>query len=433
MPSLAIDRTKPPILQDVGEINIIEATQVQLNNNIPLYTINAGEQDVLKFEIIFPGGTVHEKQHAVAVATTQLLDEGTEKHSAKEIAELFEYYGASIEKQTTFDGSSLILYTLNKHLGKTLSLFLEIIREANFPEKELSTYVTRRKQQLSINLEKVEFVARRDFMKQLFGSNHPYGYNTTVLDYDNLNTAIIKEHHKNCYALDNCKIIVSGKINSQVTDYINKIFGNDSVLSNVTQPQKSNALDNMSDVTNVLHIAKEGAIQSGIRIGKVLFNKTHKDFIELTVLNTVLGGYFGSRLMSNIREDKGYTYGIGSGLVSYQESGYFFITTQVGVDVCKDALKEIYKEIDILKSELIPEDELDLVKKYMQGAFVRGIDGPFELASTFKSLLLYNLDYSFLHNYLSVIQSVTSDRLRELAQEYFTDLKETVVGLPKAQ
>lgn len=429
MDSITINRTKTPELKNIGDINITKAEKGFLDNNIPFYTLNAGEQNVVKLEIIFPSGTVYEPLKSIAVTTCQLLDEGTGKYTSNEIAELFEYYGASIEKHTSFDSSSIILYTLNKYLDKTLPLLLEIILEATFSEKELSTYISRKKQQLSINLGKVEFVARQNFMKQLYGSKHPYGYETTSLDYDNLTVHEIKSYHKNAFALDNCKIIASGKITNKVTKLINETFGDRNVLTGGTALPKSKLLQTKSEIENKLHVPKKNAIQSGIRIGKVLFNKTHEDYIELSVLNTVLGGYFGSRLMSNIREDKGYTYGIGSGLVSYLESGYFFIATQVGVEVCEDAMREIYKEIEKLKTELIPDEELDLVKKYMQGAFVRAIDGPFELANTFKALMLYDLNYSFLHNYITVIQSVTPEKLQFLAIKYFIDLKETIVGL----
>jgi predicted Zn-dependent peptidase len=177
-------------------------------------------------------------------------------------------------------------------------------------------------------------------------------------------------------------------------------------------------------------ILKEVALQSAIRSGIVTFNKTHQDFLALQVLNTVFGGYFGSRLMSNIREDKGYTYGIGSGLVSLQNSGYFFISTEVGVDVCSDAIREIYYEMERLKQELITEDELRLVKNYLLGTFLRSVDGPFAMAERFKGIMTYNLGYDYFTRYIATIKSVSASQLRDLANNYFdkNSMIELVVG-----
>ena len=177
-------------------------------------------------------------------------------------------------------------------------------------------------------------------------------------------------------------------------------------------------------------VEKEGAVQNAIRIGKRLINRTNPDYPKLTVLNTILGGYFGSRLMTNIREEKGYTYGIGSGLVSLSQGGYFFITTDVGAAVYEDAVKEIYHEIVKLQEELIPENELSLVRNYLLGSFQRSIDGPFALAERFKSILLSGLGYNYFENYLTVIKNITSEELKTLAQTYLltSEMTEVIVG-----
>jgi predicted Zn-dependent peptidase len=158
--------------------------------------------------------------------------------------------------------------------------------------------------------------------------------------------------------------------------------------------------------------------------------KTHKDFHSLTVLNTILGGYFGSRLMTNIREDKGYTYGIGSGMIPLKKAGYFFISTEVGVEVCNKAIDEIYIEINRLRNESISEKELILVKNYMIGSFLRSIDGPFALANRFKSIMEYDLDYSYYDDYISTIKNIKASDLLNLANKYLdpNSMTEVVAG-----
>jgi zinc protease len=164
-----------------------------------------------------------------------------------------------------------------------------------------------------------------------------------------------------------------------------------------------------------------------------MITRSHPDYPGMAVLNTLLGGYFGSRLMSNIREDKGYTYGIGSAMVSLREAGYFFISTEVGADVTTAALDEIYKEVKRLQDEPAGEDELSTVRNYLSGTFLKSIDGPFALIDRFKTLTLSGLGYDYYDRYLQTVQSISPAQLQELALRYFNrnDFMELVVGLKK--
>jgi predicted Zn-dependent peptidase len=186
----------------------------------------------------------------------------------------------------------------------------------------------------------------------------------------------------------------------------------------------------MSSTHQKTLVEKSDAIQSAIRVGRILFNKTHPDYFKFQVLNTILGGYFGSRLMANIREDKGYTYGIGSGLNSLLHSGYFFISTEVGADVTTKALDEIHKELKLLREDLVSESELETVRNYILGQFLRSVDGPFALAEKFKAVYEFGLDYSYYDKYFHAVKTVTPAEIRDLANKYFQekDLIECVAG-----
>ena len=148
------------------------------------------------------------------------------------------------------------------------------------------------------------------------------------------------------------------------------------------------------------------------------------------MVNTILGGYFGSRLMANIREEKGYTYGIGSRMVSMNNAGYIYISTEVGTNVCDDAVNEIYKEIDKLRNELVSSEELNLVKNYMMGDFLRSADGPFALADKFKKIMFYDLSYSYYDEFVKTVKTITPEQIQSLADQYLNpdDLYELVVG-----
>jgi len=420
-----IDRTVSPAFKTVEKIEMIQATEKKLRNNIPVYSINAGSQELIKVEFFFSAGMFQQIKPLQAATVNAMLEEGTSKMTAAQIADAVDYYGAFLEVGVSQDHASVVLFTLNKHLKSTLSVVEDVIKNATFPEDELDTHLTNKKQKFHVNNQKVATVARKRFTELIFGEKHPYGINVQEADFEKIKRTDLIDFYRSFYCSGNCKIVLAGKINDDVFSLLDEHFG-DNDWSSVNSLEK-NTVEIISCKEREQLIFKEDALQSAIRIGKVLFNKTHPDFQSLQILNTVYGGYFGSRLMSNIREDKGYTYGIGSGIASLQNSGYFFISTEVGVDVCKNAINEIYLEMDRLRNELIPADELQLVKNYLLGTFLRSVDGPFAMADRFKGILEYNLGYDYFDKYIATIKGISASQLRDLANTYFD--KESMIEL----
>ncbi|MCD4664305.1 MAG: insulinase family protein [Bacteroidales bacterium] len=412
-----LDRKIQPEVNLIKKIDFFQPEKITLDNGIQAYLINTGTQDVTKIEFLFNAGSWHQEKLLVAKFTNKLMKEGTENYSSKQIAEKIDYYGAHLETSANKDMAGISLYSLNKHLESTLPIFKEIITYPVFPENELDIYIQNRKQEFTINNEKVKYVARRKFNELIFGKNHPYGRLFTHDDFNKIKKNDLVNFHKNYYSLSNCKIIVAGKLRAGMADLLNNHFGRINNGIHKLNNKTNSAIK--SNNNRIVHLKKHNAIQSAIRIGKTLFNKKHPDYLGLKVLNTVLGGYFGSRLMTNIREEKGYTYGIGSAIVSLQNSGYFFISSEVGADVTQNAIDEIYHEIQVLKEEKVPVKEIDLVRNYMLGSILRSNDGAFAISESFKDLIEYELDYDYYKNFIEIIKSISTEELRSLAQKYF--------------
>ncbi|MES2590422.1 MAG: pitrilysin family protein [Bacteroidota bacterium] len=423
-----LDRKTLPAFKTVEKIEMIKASEQRLRNNIPVYSVNAGTQDLIKIEFLFSAGMYQQSMPLQAATVNSLLEEGTSKLTAAQIADQVDYYGAFLETGVAQDSASVILYTLNKHLKSTLPVVEQIIKDSVFPEHELDTHIRNKKQKFYVNNQKVATLARKRFSELLFGSKHPYGINVTETDFDAINRSHLNQFYSTHYRSNNCKIILAGKVDDTIINLLDTHFGGNDWSATSALSIKTIPPDTTTESQHLLF--KEDALQSAIRIGKVLFNKKNPDFQPLLVLNTLFGGYFGSRLMSNIREDKGYTYGIGSGIASLQHSGYFFITTEVGVDVCGNALKEIYFELNRLREELVTEDELQLVKNYMLGTFLRSVDGPFALADRFKGIMEYDLGYDYFDRYIATIKGISASKLRDLANNYLAQesMIELVVG-----
>ncbi len=417
-----------PDIKQIEKIKFNEPEKFCLNNGIPVFSINSGTQDVVKIDLIFEAGSVRQLKPLVAFSTNMMLKEGSSKYSSSQIAEMLDYHGAYIETINQKDLTIVSLYSLNKHLEKLLQLLADICFNPNYPEKEFDVFIQKQRQEYLVNIEKVKYLAMQNFNQLIFGKNNPYGRIFKLNDFDELSSIDLRNFHKRFYNAANCKIIISGKIKDDIFGLLNLNLGSFKADTNFKTDNVNIEIPASIDRKNF--IFKENAMQSAIRIGKILLNKTHPDFMGLTVLNTVLGGYFGSRLMMNIREDKGYTYGIGSGLVSLHNSGYLFITSEVGAGVSKDAINEIYNELRKLANEKIPEDELNLVRNYMLGSFMRSIDGPFPLAEKYRSVLEYNLDFGYYSKLIETIKNITSDNLLNLAQKYFTEdtMIELLVG-----
>jgi len=420
-----LNRKQAPDFKQVSTINFIHPEKKVLDNGVPVFTIYSGEQDLVRIEFIFDNVNWKSEKPLQAIAVSALINNGTNKLTSKEIAEQIDFYGAFFQTEYVQDQSSVTLYTLNKHLHSVLPIVKDVLSESQFPQKELDIYIQNQKQKLQVNLKKNDILARKEFAHALFG-NTAYGVNIQAEHYDALKREDLVDYFKAAYAPNNCTIIVSGKFDEASFNLLNDAFGKDWEKSNAIK----NSFDFAATAKQNIYTEKPEALQSAIRIGQLAINRKHEDFSGLQILNTVLGGYFGSRLMNNIREDKGYTYGIGSGVSSLQQAGYLFIATEVGADVCAAALTEIYKEIEILKTELIGDEELDLVRNYMLGSMLGSLENVFSHADKFKNIYFAGLDYDYYTKYIEKVKTITAEELLALANKYLTTdhFTEVVIG-----
>lgn len=425
----SINRTIAPPAHPVGSIQLIEPEQVLLNNNLPVFYISSPTQPVLKVEITFNAGSAHHNNPLIPSFTSSMLQEGTRHRSAKEIIDAVDYYGAFLEIDHDKDFASVTLYTLNRYLAQTLPVIAELITEPTFPAQEWSIMRSNKLDKFRMNLGKVSFIAGKAFQEAIFRGT-AYGTPFGEKDYISVERQDLQAFWLSHYGFDKACVFVSGDVTAEVLDTLKRVLGQSGTGAYRFDQPLPAAETSLAGNSRELFIEKADAIQNAIRIGRRMFTKDHPDFFGMKVLTTILGGYFGSRLMSNIREDKGYTYGIGAGTASYKSDGYFFISTEVGSDVSNAALEEIYKEIAILQDNLVEESELSLVKNYLLGNLLKSFDGPFERMERFKSTYLYGIDHAFFNRYTDAIKNATAEQLRELARKWLQkkDLIQLVAG-----
>ena len=413
-----LNRNIAPKINQISKLIQLEPKEYVLSNGVPVYVFNNSEQALLKIEMVFDAGSSVSSKPLVASAVSNMLTEVTENYSAKKLAEEIDFYGAYFETSASRDNASVVLYSLNKFIDSTIPLLAEVVENASFAANEFELYKLRKKQEFDVNNEKVSFIARQRFTSLLFGESHPYVSYAVVDDYDSLKREDLVAFHKANYLAGGFKIFVAGKFGDKEFEILNKSIGKLPNIKKLNIESSDWSINSSSKFKH--HIKKENAVQNAIRIGFVGVKRDNADYFGLKILSTILGGYFGSRLMTNIREDKGYTYGIGSSFSSLSNESIFFISTELKTEVVDLAIAEIEKELSILQNDLISDEELFTVKNYMQGSIQRSFDGSFALLDRYKDIELNNLNQSYDHGYVDKIKNIDAIELKQLAIKYFS-------------
>lgn len=413
-----LDRKTEPSIYNAVEFNLQLKPYEKyiLDNGTEVYAVNAGAQDVLMIEWVFFAGNWHEEKNLVAATTNFLLKNGTKNKNAFAINEHFEFYGAYLNRNCFNETATISLHTLTKHLPELLPAVAEILTESVFPQSELDIYRQNQKQRLQVNLRKCDFVANRFIDAYLFGPHHPYGKYTTAPDYDALEKEELDTYYRDHYTNGKCILFVAGKLPADIYEQLNKNFGGLPFNNNFIAQKNYETIPASEKKQHIIN--DENSVQAAIRIARHFPNRHHPDFIKVQVLNNIFGGYFGSRLMSNIREDKGYTYGIHSYLVNHTEQSAWMISTEAGRDVSAATVEEVYKEMQRLRDEPVGEEELSLVRNYMIGSILGDLDGPFQIIGRWKNYVLNNLPEDYFYRSVDTIKNITASELHELANKY---------------
>ncbi|MBQ8307723.1 MAG: insulinase family protein [Alistipes sp.] len=405
----------------------LEITPVEtrtLKNGLRLHTLQANEFEVVRLTLVFHAGPVTQQSPFVAGATANLLAEGSDRLSGREIAERLDFYGSYYEVNLDRDYVYISFCSLRKYFHSTLEMAEEILLHPAFPEEEVITYRTKRQQQLAIERRKVDVTAREAFVESLFGAEHPYGVCYPESAYEGLSRQQLLDHYHCRYTAAHALAVCSGHIGDEERQGIEALC--EKLPAGEAAPLHFPTPRSISQ----RYIERSEAVQSAIRIGRLLFPRRHPDFVGMQVVSTLLGGYFGARLMHNLREEHGYTYGVMATVVNFEREGYFAIATQVGSEVTEEALKEIFYEIERLRTEEVSEQELDLAKNILTGEMMRILDGPFGIADVAIENILSGEDHQAVNRTLQEIRQITPQRVRELADRYLNpdDLSTIVVG-----
>ena len=397
-----------------------------LSNGLPIYVIKGGTQDVLRIDLLMRGGYGVQQYPLQALFTNRMLREGTADYSAEEISRMLDYYGAWIEMYSLQDCNRITLYTLGRHLEPMLDMLESMVKRPLFPQKNIETIRANNKAFYHINSRKVDVVAQRYFEQSLWGKEHPLGHIVSADDYDVITYDLLRQYHTAYYGSSTMAMFLSGNVDDKSVAEVEKRFAQDWGCGNVVSKKIAPPVPE----AGYKKIALEGVLQSGVRVGRMVMDTSHPDFHRFRFLTVILGGYFGSRLMSNIRERNGYTYHIEAEIDAYGARNAFMISTEADNEYINPLLSEIDKELAILRNEYISKEELELVRNYTFGELCREYEGVLPKAEVFISMWLSGQPFEAINEYLDIVSTVTAEELRSLAREYLLPetMSQIVVG-----
>lgn len=417
------NRTQAPAVGALQEIELIQPETYLAKSGLPIYVIRNLPNDVFHVQIEFGAGKMQQKKPLVSSFSADLLFSGTAKHTQLEIQEMLDIQGAFVNMEAGMNRSSLHIYGLLNHFVDTIEIIKDVLEHAAFPEGNFELNRKAALQTHRINMEKNGYLARREFLKALY-PNHSIGTVAEETDFASIKPDDCRQFFNEYLAQNINQISVVGALSDEQIHMLQSVFG-----ERYAKQDKVSILQIENESIQVYN-ERPKAMQSTIRIGRVMFTPQHEDYFEFDMLETILGGYFGSRLMQNLREDKGYTYGVGSGITTFEQTGYFFISTEVGKQHKDAALEAIKHEITRLREEEISAVELDLARAYVQGQILKSSDGAFAQMSQFLFAKKFDLPENHLNVFLQTLNQITPKRLQELAVKYldWDKMVQVVVG-----
>jgi len=410
-----LDRTIAPAFKRVENIDLIKAQTLTLSNGVKIHTINVGEQDILLVHVYAQGGIVHQPASLIARMAASANTEGSINHTAKQIADKVSFYGAELDGGADAQYTKVNLACLGKHFETLLPLFYEIAYQPTFPMEELERLKQQFQQSLLVNKQKTSWLASSALEGALYGTQHPYGRTPIAEDADNVFTESLKQFHSKTFAVDLPEIVIAGKVTDRHLKLLEDYFGARTYypLEKVVAPAPESSAE-------MLHLVEKAGPQSTIRLAKMVPNRHHSDNAHLRMATEALGGYFGSRLMKNIREEKGYTYGISARIKAETEFGNLVIGTDVGAEVTQAAINEIKFELQKMVDEPLSIQELETVKTVMLSAMASSFANVYDISTGFTRIHFLGLGYDYYEGLIDAYKHATPADIQAVAAKYFT-------------
>ncbi|GAA4851495.1 pitrilysin family protein [Algivirga pacifica] len=412
-----LDRTTPPIAYSVSDFPLAKPVKTVLKNGIELYALDVYPERVLTLQLIFKGGRLIEKQKGEATFAGKMLVEGTSTMSSSELSEKLEYYGASVTAHSSYDHFTVEVHVMNQYLLEVCQILMDILTESAFPDEDFEHIRNIVLQNKKVNEEKNNVLATRHFQQAIYGKEHPYTYDLSIEEIQAFSKDAAKHYYDVAIKGQPFTVFCAGFVKEEDIDVLNRTVGTLSVSAKSIEPAYPSFVE--LTASKKVYLEKDNAVQTAVRVGRTTFGIESRERTAFGVTNEILGGYFGSRLMKNLREHKGMTYGVYAGKYNTKQQGFFMVAADVQKSRKEEAFTEIYKELELLVNESVKQEELALVKNYMIGRFVMSINSYTSILTYMKQLYLNGYAFDYYDHYVNRVNQVTVEQVKEIAEKYY--------------
>lgn len=408
------DRAAKPTIKDFDALQILHPEEIKLSNGVKIVNLDMGEQPVCRITVRWDVGLCESDSQEALVLMYKMLREGTNNHTGDEISNILEFNGAWMNQSVDSHSGSVSLYTLNSRFDDVFPVFMDIITSANFPENAVSSIGERCAATLELQQAKVAWQSSRLDTERIFGKGHPLSVRQSPTKFRQISSSCLKDLFNLSILSIPPTVYVAGKtkdILDKIIAYFERfVYTPNTFIHNIIPAKPENA--------KLASIYINDSLQSAINLSIPTIRRDNPEYINLRLATIGLGGYFGSRLMKNIREDKGWTYGIQGNLLGYKEIGVVNISTQTDNKYVDPVIAEILKEIERLKTDPLTEDEIRSLRQYALSGLASILDSPFSVIEHFISIDSNGSSPSYFEQQLDAIKSLSAETICNVAQKY---------------
>jgi zinc protease len=417
----AVIKGKAPVNKEVLKVKLPRPEEATLKNGLQVVLLPMHKVPTFTMQLVVLSGGLADKPdyHGLSSFTAALLREGTTKRSSKEIAEQVEAIGATLGATSGLSSLTSTVSTggLVENLDQTMDLFADVIRNPTFPQAEVDKYKTRSLAQLQFQRSNPQFLAAEQFQRAIYGTSHPASLVAAPTEsIKKLTSKDLASFHSTYYRPNNAILAVVGDVTmKEILPKIEKAFGDwekGDVPATTIPPAPAQA------DARIYLIDRPGSVQTVLQLGTLGIERTSPDYFAVLLADRVLGGGPSGRLFLNLREDKGYTYGAYSNFGGSKFRGTWISSSEVRTEVTEGAMKEFMYELNRLRTDVVPADELDNAKRAIIGSFALSLEQPGTLLQNVITQKLYNLPADYWDTYPQRVSAITAADVQKAAQKY---------------
>jgi predicted Zn-dependent peptidase len=416
----AVVKGKAPVSKEVLKVKLPRAEEARLANGLQVVLLRSTKVPTFNMQMVVLSGGLSDPAdyHGLASFTASLLREGTKTRSSKEISEQVDAIGATLGANSGFSSMTTNVNAggLVENLDQTLDLFADVVRNPTFPQAELDKYKSRTLAQLQFQRSIPQFLAQEQFSRAIYGTHPAAIIAPPAESLKRLSSKDLADFHAKYYRPNNAILAIVGDVTmKEIMPKLEKAFG---TWEKGDVPATQIPAAPAQGESKIYLIDRPGSVQTVLQLGTLGIERTSADYFAVLLADRVLGGGPSGRLFLNLREDKGYTYGAYSGFGGSKFKGTWISSSEVRTDVTEGAMKEFMYELNRLRNEKVPAEELENAKRAIVGSFALSLEQPQSLLQNIITQKLYNLPVDYWDTYPQKVSAITAYDVQRAAQKY---------------